>query len=84
VVDKPAAMNRAPLVQSLFETIKDKAGVGCASGAPVDDPAGEGINDERDVDKALPVRHVVNTRDEFGGYKKEMVRECRYKFRYTI
>jgi len=55
VVHKPTAMIRAPIMQSLFQGIQDKAGMGRSAHPPANDTAGECIDHESDVDKACDV-----------------------------
>jgi len=48
-------MIRAPIMQSLFQGIQDKAGMGRSAHPPANDTAGECIDHESDVDKACDV-----------------------------
>src|SRR4051794_32339687 len=57
-MDEPAALNGSALVQSLFQRVEDKAGMGGPADLPADDPSGEGVDDEGHVDEALPGRDV--------------------------
>jgi hypothetical protein len=56
VVDEPAAMGRAALIQSLFKSIEDETGMSRAADPPADDISGENVDDESDIDEALPGR----------------------------
>jgi hypothetical protein len=55
---EPAAMDRLPIMQGLFQRIEHKACVRRARGSPTHDPAGIGVDDEGDVDKAGPRRDI--------------------------
>src|ERR1700733_6261293 len=57
-MDKPAAMHWTPIVQRLFQGIDDEARIPGAADPPANDAAGEGVDDKRHIDKALPRRHV--------------------------
>ena len=61
-MDEPAALNGSALVQSLFQRVEDKAGMGGPADPPADDPSGEGVDDEGHVDEALPGRDVGEVR----------------------
>ena len=50
VMDEPAAMDGPALVQGLLQRIEDEAGMGCPADPPADDPPGEGVDDEGDID----------------------------------
>ena len=51
-----AAMQGPPVMQSLLQRIKHERRMRRAADAPADDPAGKGINDEGDINKASPGR----------------------------
>jgi len=55
---KPAVTDGPPIVQRLLQGIEDEARMRRAAGAPSDDAAGEGVDDKRHVNKALPGGHV--------------------------
>jgi hypothetical protein len=63
VMDQAAAMQGPPVMQSLLQRIKHEPGMRRAADAPADDPAGKGINDEGDIDKASPGRDISKVRD---------------------
>ena len=54
VMDEPAAMGRPALIQSLFKSIDDECGMSGAADPPTDDAPGENIDDESDINEALP------------------------------
>src|ERR1700733_8557755 len=62
MVDKDAAMDRPTLMQGLLQRIEDEARMGGAADPPADDPAGEGVDDEGDIDEAGPSRHIGEIR----------------------
>ena len=62
MVDQPVGADRAPRVQRLLQGIQHETGMGCAAGAPADNAAGIGIDDERHVDEAGPAAHVGEIR----------------------
>ena len=51
------------LMNSLFQSIQNKAGIGCAACAPTNDPPREHIDDEGDVDKPLPCGDICEVAD---------------------
>src|SRR5690606_15838902 len=53
-----ASMDRAAIMQRLFERIENEARMRRSAHPPADDPAGIGIDDEGHVDKASPGRHI--------------------------
>ena len=55
-------MRRSAIMQRLLERIQHEAGMRRPAGAPADDPAGVGVDDEGDVDKARPGRDVGEVR----------------------
>ncbi len=63
VMDQAAAMQGPPVMQSLLQRIKHEPRMRRAADAPADDPAGKGINDEGDIDKASPGRDISKVRD---------------------
>ena len=54
MVDEAAPMSRPALIQSLLKSIEHKTGMGGAADPPADDVSGENIDDESDINKALP------------------------------
>lgn len=58
MVDEAATPERAPLVQRLLGRIQNEAGMRRPAGAPADDPAGIGVDDEGDVDEPRLSRDV--------------------------
>ena len=56
VMDQAAAMQGPPVMQSLLQRIKHEPRMRRAADTPADDPAGKGIDDEGDIDKASPGR----------------------------
>ena len=66
VVNETAALGGPAVVECLFERVQNEAGMGCAGHPPAHDPAGEGVDDEGDIDEALPCRHVREIRHPQG------------------
>jgi len=58
-----AASNGSAIVQRLLQRVEHEAGMGRARGAPAHDPTRECVDDERDVDEALPSGDVGEVRD---------------------
>jgi hypothetical protein len=52
MMNQATAMNWSAVVERLLERVQDEAGMRRPAGAPADDPAGIGVDDEGDVDKA--------------------------------
>src|SRR5579863_1133046 len=63
VVNQAAASDRPTLVERLLQRIEHETGVGRTRDAPAHDPPGESIDDEGDVDEALPSRDEGKVRD---------------------
>ena len=63
VMDQAAAMQGPPVMQSLLQRIKHEPRMRRAADTPADDPAGKGINDEGDINKASPGRDISEVRD---------------------
>ena len=63
VVDQAAAIQGPPVMQSLLQRIKHEPGMRREADTPTDDPAGKGINDESDINKASPGRDISEVRD---------------------
>jgi hypothetical protein len=61
-----AAAERATVVERLLQGIEDEARVGRPGDPPSDDPPREGVDDEGDVDEALPGRDVGEVRQPEG------------------
>jgi hypothetical protein len=57
-----AGLHRTAIMQSLLQSIEDKTSMRRSRHPPANDPAGEDIDDEGDVHKALPGRHVGEIR----------------------
>lgn len=58
MVDEPAAMDGPPIVKRLVQSIEDETRVCRPARSPADDAAGKGVDDESDVDEALPGRDI--------------------------
>jgi hypothetical protein len=56
VVDEAAAFGRPAIMERLLQRVEDEAGLSGAGDPPADNPAGERVDDEGDVDEALPGR----------------------------
>jgi hypothetical protein len=54
MMDQPATMRRPALVQSLLKGIQDEGGMGGAADPLADDVSGKHVDDEGDINKALP------------------------------
>src|SRR5579863_2261488 len=54
VVDESAAADGPSIVQRLLQRVEDKARMGGARHPPADDPPGERVDDEGDIDEAGP------------------------------
>jgi hypothetical protein len=52
VMDEAAALGGPTFMQSLLKRVENEAGMGCPADPPADDPPGEYINDEGDIDQA--------------------------------
>ncbi|MBP2449669.1 hypothetical protein JOH51_007177 [Rhizobium leguminosarum] len=58
MMNKTAAVDGSPIVESLFQGIEYEAGLGGSACPPADDAACERIDDEGHVNEALPSRHI--------------------------
>src|SRR6478752_6309077 len=58
MMDEPATLNRASIVQCLFQGIENEGCMRRPAHPPADDPAGIGVYDESHVDEAGPGRDV--------------------------
>jgi hypothetical protein len=63
VVHEPASLHRPPIMESLFESVQDEAGMRRPAHPPADDPAGKGFDDKGDIDEAGPGRDVGEVGD---------------------
>ena len=63
MMNEPIALHGTPVMQRLFQSIEHKARVRRPRCPPADDATGKDIDDERDVDKALPCGHVSKVGD---------------------
>jgi hypothetical protein len=54
VVHEAAAVNGPAFEQRLLERVQDESRMRRARHTPADDPAGEGVDDEGDIDEAGP------------------------------
>ena len=57
-MNESATFDGPPIMKRLVEGIEHKARMGRSACPPTDDTAGEGINDERHVNEALPGRDI--------------------------
>jgi hypothetical protein len=68
MADQTCSLCRTALVNCLFEGIEDEASMGRPADAPPNDASGVGIDDESDIDEALPccdvgeIAHPKNVR----------------------
>src|SRR4051794_12071700 len=58
MVHQAAPRERSPLVERLLQSIQDKAGLGRSRHPPADNPPGENIDHEGDIDEPLPGRDI--------------------------
>src|SRR4051794_5678742 len=56
MVHQSRPLKRTPVIECLFESIENEAGFGRSRRPPADDPPGTDVDDEGDVDEALPGR----------------------------
>src|ERR1700689_4672464 len=63
VVHEPASLHRPPIMESLFQSVQDEAGMRRPAHPPADDPAGIGVDDKGDIDEAGPGRDVGEVGD---------------------
>jgi hypothetical protein len=63
VMHEAATMDGPPIVQRLLQGIEDETRVRRATGTPSHDAAGEGVDDKRHINKALPSGHVGEVGD---------------------
>ena len=62
MVDQAAALDGTAIGQGLLQRIQDEGCVGRAADAPADDASGIGVDDEGNIDEALPGRDVGEVR----------------------
>ena len=70
-------MDGPAIVERLLQGVEDEAGMGGAGHPPADDPPGERVDDEGDVDEALPRRDVGEILSANSGRRRESG-EARY------
>src|ERR1700722_8959538 len=58
VVHEPASLHGPPIMESLFQSVQDEAGMRRPAHPPADDPTGIGVDDKGDIDEAGPGRDV--------------------------
>src|SRR5271163_276829 len=63
VVHEPASLHGPPIMESLFQSVQDEAGMRRPAHPPADDPAGIGVDDKGDIDEAGPGRDVGEVGD---------------------
>ncbi len=63
VVDQSALLNKASIMQGLFQSIEDKVSFGRPRDPLSDDAISECVDDEGHIDKTLPCRHVGKVAD---------------------
>jgi hypothetical protein len=76
-MNETAALDGPAIVERLLQRVEDEAGLGGAGDPPADDPAGEGVDDEGDVDEALPRRDIGEILSANSGRRRESG-EARY------
>jgi hypothetical protein len=62
MVHQSRPLKRTPVIECLFESIENEAGFGRSRRPPADDPPGKDVDDEGDVDEALPGGDVGEVR----------------------
>ncbi len=62
MVDEPATVDGPSIMKRLIECIENKTRMGSPACPPTDDAASKGIDYERDVNEALPGRHIGEIR----------------------
>src|SRR4051795_2882516 len=62
MVHQSRPLKRTPVIECLFESIENEAGFGRSRRPPADDPPGKDVDDEGDVDEALPGRDIGEIR----------------------
>jgi len=62
MVNQPATVNWPPIMKRLIECIENETRMGSPTCPPTDDAASKGIDYERDVNEALPGRHIREIR----------------------
>ena len=62
MMNQPATFDGPPIMKRLVEGIEHKARMSRSARPPTDNAAGEGINDEGHVNKALPGRDIGEIR----------------------
>jgi hypothetical protein len=62
VMNKRRLGVHATIIKSLLQCIEGKISAQRIRGAPADDPTGEGVDHEGDVDEAAPGRHIGQVR----------------------
>ncbi|SPL64762.1 hypothetical protein OHAE_629 [Ochrobactrum soli] len=74
MVNQSATVDGPPIMKRLVEGIENETRMGSPACSPTDDAASEGINHERDVNKALPSGHIREIRKpEHVGRRREKV-----------
>ncbi len=74
MVNQSATMDGPPIMKRLVEGIENETRMGRPACSPTDDAASEGIDHERDVNKALPSGHIREIRKpEYVGRRREKV-----------
>jgi hypothetical protein len=63
MVHEPAAMDRPPILESLFQSVQYEARMGRPAYPPSDDPSRIGVDDKGDIDEARPGRDVGKVGD---------------------
>src|SRR5258708_37391801 len=63
VVHEPASLRRPPIMESLFQSVQDEAGMRRPAHPPAHDPAGIGVDDKGDVDETGPGRALSEVVD---------------------
>ena len=58
MVNKPHCLDRATVMDGLFESIKNEAGMGRRADPPADDASSEGVDNESDINEPFPGGHV--------------------------
>lgn len=63
VMDQPAPLHGPPIMESLFQSVQNEAGMRRPAHPPADDPSRIGVDDKGDIDGARPGRDAGQVGD---------------------